>query len=244
MSEPRASPPLEPDALRQRGRRSLALALGVTFVFMVVELVGALLTNSLALLADAFHMLEHVASQSLALGAFWLASRPATPQRSYGYHRAEILAALLNSFTMLLLIAYILFEASQRLQDTPEVRSLPMLVVASLGLGANAAVLLILRRTAQTSLNIKGVFLHSFGDLAGSLAAVTAGFLMLTLGWFLADPVFSMVSAAVILFAAVRLLWQTLPILLEGTPPGLDLQQLGTTIASFREVQSVHDLHA
>jgi cobalt-zinc-cadmium efflux system protein len=229
---------------RRQGRRGLLLALGITGAFMLVELVGGLLTNSLALLSDAVHMLEHLFSQGMALGAFWLASRPASARRTYGYHRAEVLAALLNAITMSAVIAYISFEAVQRFQDPPEVKSGPMLLVASLGLVANAYVLMVLFRLAQVNINVRGVFIHALGDLAGSMGAVFAGILMFSFGWFLADPVISVVTAALLVPPALRLFWQTLHILLEGTPSELDLQKLADTLCGFRGVLSVHDLHA
>lgn len=229
---------------RAQGQRGLALALGITVTFLVVEGIGGLLTNSLALLADAGHMLSDVAALGLALFALWFARRPHTHQRTYGYLRTEVLAALLNGVALTLVALWILVQATERLRDPPVVDSLPMLLVALGGLGANAASAVVLRRSAGESLNVRGAFFHVLSDLLGSAGAVAAGVLMLAFGWYLADPIISLLVVALIMVNAMRLLRETVHVLLEGTPAGVDIQALEQAMTGLPGVAAVHDLHA
>ena len=229
---------------RETSRRVLLVALALTTAFLVIEVVGAFLTNSLALLADAGHMVTDVASLSLALFAIWFAARPHSPQRSYGYYRVEILAALGNGFALWLIAAYIFFEAAQRFQATPEVQAGPVLVVGAFGLAVNLVSALLLFPSSETSLNVQGAFLHVVGDLLGSLGVIAAALLMLLFDWFLADPIISVLIGLLILFSSGRLIWRTVHILLEGTPPEVDLHDLEDAIRGIGGVFQVHDLHA
>lgn len=228
-------------AASHRGRLILVLALTTTF--MVVEAVAGYLTNSLVLIADAGHMLTDVAGLSIALAAIWFAQRPATARKTYGYYRAEILGALLNAVLLIGVSAYIFYEAFQRFQDPPEVASIPLLIVASLGLVVNLVGAWLLMRGASESLNVKGAFLEVVGDLLGSLGAIAAGLVMLTTGWAYADPLF---AAAVGLFILPRtwlLLKSALDVLFEGTPANIDIAEVQGLMLSEPGVESVHDLH-
>ncbi|GBD16872.1 Cadmium, cobalt and zinc/H(+)-K(+) antiporter [bacterium HR26] len=226
-------------------RRPLALALAITVVFLVVELVGGLLTNSLALLADAGHMATDAAALALALVAVWLARRPATPARSFGFYRAEVLAALANAATLIVICFFIFWEAIQRLIEPPAVDTLPMLVIAVLGLVANAGSVLVLMRSGihAHDLNVRGAFLHVIGDLLGSVGTIAAAVVMLATGWYLADPILSMGIGLLILRSAWRLLWDSVDVLLEATPAHIDPAEVRRAMQQVRGVEGVHDLH-
>ena len=225
-------------------RRVLAVALLITAVVLAVEVVGGVLTNSLALLADAGHMVTDVAALGLALFAAWFAGRPHSPTRSYGYHRVEILAALANGLALWAIAGYIFVEASRRFQEAPEVNSGPMLAVAAAGLVANLVTARMLSGGSGRSLNMHGAFLHVLGDALGSLGAILAGILMLLFGWFLADPIISVFIGVIVLVSSARLVWPAVHILLEGTPKDLDLGELEAAIQDTVGVLQVHDLHA
>jgi cobalt-zinc-cadmium efflux system protein len=225
--------------------RPLVIALLITAGFMIVEFIGGLLTNSLALLADAGHMLTDVAALGLSLLAIWLARRPATPERSYGFLRAEVLAALINASTLVVLSIFIFIEAFDRFGEPPEVDSTPMLVVAFLGLGANAASAWVLSRGGghQHNLNTRGAFLHVIGDMLGSVGAIVAALVMLGTGWYLADPILSAVIGLLILRSAWRLLRESVDVLLEATPEGIDSGEVRQALSDVDGVCGVHDLH-
>ena len=176
---------------RQRGRRMLQIVLVITAVFMVVEVVAGFLTNSLALLSDAGHMLTDVAALSLSLFAIWFSTRPATEKKSFGFHRTEILAALANGVAIIVIAVMIFIEAIKRIGQPPEINSGPMLVVASIGLVVNLIAAWLLHRESSHSLNLKGAFLHVIGDLLGSVGAIAAAVIMMTTGLYLADPLVS-----------------------------------------------------
>ena len=224
--------------------RALLVAIAITASFTVAEIVGGVLTNSLALLADAGHMATDVATLSLALFAAWLAGRPHSARRSYGNQRVEILAALASGAALWGIAAYIFVEASHRFGSPPEVRSLPMLVVAALGLLANLASERVLIGASGGNLNLRAAFLHVIGDAIGSVGAIVAAALMLTLHWSLADPIISVAIGVVLVVGSARLLGPALHILLEGTPADLDLEEIEGAILKVDGVQRVHDLHA
>jgi len=230
-------------ALRETSRSRLLLVLGLTSVFLIVEVAGALLTGSLALLADAGHMLTDVAALALALFAMWFSARPATPQRTYGYHRAEILAALANGLLLVGIVIYILWEAFQRLQNPPEIDSFPMLLVAAAGLLVNLAGAWILTQSTERSLNVQGAYLHVLGDALGSIGVLVAAGIMLLTGWYLADPIISVVIGLVILYSGWDLIRQTTDVLLEAVPSHIDLEEVRAEMLSIQGVESVHDLH-
>lgn len=230
-------------ASRRASQRALLLAFAITVAFLVVEVVGGLLTNSLALLADAGHMLSHVAALGLGMFAIWMAMRPATATRTYGFQRAEILAALANGAMLVAVAIYIFWQAGQRLQEPPEVRSLPMLLVAVAGLGANLACGSLLFRHSKESLNVRGIFLHLVADALGSVGAISAGVVMVTTGWFLADPIVSVFIGVLVLASSWRLLRESLGVLLEAVPPHMDAEQIEAALKGVAGVEGVHDLH-
>lgn len=224
-------------------RRSLVWALLLTTSYLVAEVIGAILTGSLALLADAAHMLTDAGGLALALFAIWFAARPATPQKTFGYLRAEILAAIGNTLILLLMTGYILYEAWQRFLEPPEVTGLPMLIVAAVGLGVNLISMRILSAGSKESLNLKGAYFEVLADMLGSLGVIVAALVIIFTNWTLADPI---IGAAIGLFIVPRtwnLLSQSVHILLEGTPTGVDMAGLEADLQTVPGVSSVHDLH-
>ncbi len=216
---------------------------GLTLTFFCVEVVGGLLTNSLALLADAAHMLTDVGGLGLALFASWMSSKPLTPLKTYGYYRVEILAALTNSLVLFFISFYILYEAVGRFQDPPEVSSLPMLAVAVVGLVVNLIGILLLRRKAKDSLNMQGAFLEVVSDLLSSVGVLLAGAIMWATGWYYADPIFSVLIGLFILPRTLRLMTQAVNVLLEATPAHINLAEVEQALLSVEGVASVHDMH-
>ena len=226
-------------------RRPLAIALVITSLFLIAEVIGGLLTNSLALLADAGHMATDVAALGLALFAIWLASRPATPERSFGFYRAEILAALVNAGSLVAISIYIFWEAFQRIGEPPEVDSGLMLGVAIAGLLANAASAWVLMRGGghEENLNTRGAFLHVVGDMLGSVGAIAAALIMLTTGWYLADPILSAGIGLLILWSSWKLLRESVNVLLEATPATIDPPRVRAAMGEIDGVAGVHDFH-
>ena len=221
----------------------MAVVLALTASFTVAEVVGGLLTGSLALLADAGHMLSDNLSLGLALFAAWLAGRPATPERSFGYQRAEILAALLNGMTLVAISVWIFVEAYSRLREPPEILGGPMLVIAALGLLVNAAGAMILSRSGGSSLNVQGALRHVVADALGSVGVMVAALLIILTGWRYADPLVSAAIGLLILASSWSLLRDSTNILLEATPRGIDAEQVGRSMADAEGVVEVHDLH-
>ena len=229
---------------RSTSRRSLSVSLALITGYMVVEVVGGLVSGSLALLADAGHMLTDAAAIGLALLAIWISGRPASIGQTFGFHRTEILAALLNALSLWLIAALIFFEASRRFGDSIDVDGGLMLVVGAVGLGVNVAAALVLHRSAGYSLNVEGAFLHVIADLLGSVAVISAGVLVLALGWDVADPIFGIVIGVLILSSSMRLLWKVVHVLMEGTPAHLDLHLLCHRLEELEGVTGIHDIHA
>ncbi len=228
---------------REAGRKSLVVVLLLTATFMVVELVGGILSNSLALLADAAHMLTDVAAIALSLFAFWFARRPATSEKTYGYRRIEILAALLNGSTLIILSFFIFREAWHRFSDPVEIQGGLMLAVAVGGLAVNIVAALLLHRSAGENLNVRGAYLHVLGDLLGSVGAIAAALVILFTGWTPADPIISVVVATLILVSSYRLVRESVDVLLEAVPAHLDLDEIRREILTVPGVEAVHDLH-
>ncbi len=222
----------------------LALVGLITLAFAAVQLVGGLVSGSLALLADAGHMFTDSAGIGVALVATWLASRPATDTRTYGMQRAEILAALVNAVVLAGIGCWVLVEAASRWSEPPDVETGLMLGVALLGAAANAGCLLLLRDGQRTSLNLRGAYLEVLGDLLGSLAVVAAAVAIVTTGWARADVVASAVIGLMILPRAWGLLRDVLDVLLEATPRGVELDHVRDHIRGVHGVVDVHDLHA
>jgi cobalt-zinc-cadmium efflux system protein len=230
-------------AADQTAQRML-YALLLTGLFTLVELVGGLWAGSLALLADAGHMLSDTAALALAVVASRIARRPADRLRSYGYHRVQILAAFTNGAAFVLIVGWIFVEAAQRLMDPPPVTGGVMLVVAVLGLLVNLVAYRLLHSSDAHDLNARGALLHVLGDLLGSAAAIIAALVILGTGWTPIDPLLSMLVALLILRSAWRLVRQSAHILLEGTPEGQDAEQIrATLVAEIGAVLDVHHVH-
>jgi len=224
-------------------RRRLTLALAITAVVLVVEFIGGWLSGSLALLADAAHMFADVAALGLALVAAWIAQRPATPERSFGFMRLEILAALINGAVLFAIAIGIGVEAWQRLRVPHLVNGPLLLGVAAVGFVANLAATVVLHRGHEHSLNQRGAYLHVLGDLLGSVGALVAGVLVLALGWMLADPLISVLIGTLVLVSAWRLVKESSDVLLEAAPRHIALSDVHERLASVPGVDSVHDLH-
>ncbi len=221
----------------------LKLALGLTFVYMLAEAIGGWLINSLALIADAGHMLTDVCALTLTLGAIWFASRPATSKKTYGYYRLEILAAFVNGVALVLLSIWVIYEAVQRWQAPPEIAGFELTLIAAGGLAVNLVAAYLLHSDHKHDLNMRGAWLHVMGDLLGSVTAIAAGLLILALGWFWADAVCSVLISLIIIYGAWRLIMESVNVLLEGTPRHINLAAVESAILETDGVGGVHDLH-
>ena len=221
----------------------LGLVFGLTFVFMLVEAVGGWLAGSLALLADAGHMLTDVGALGLTLATAWIARRPADHTKTYGYLRWEILAALVNGAMLFGVAAMIVMEAIARLQAPEEIRGGLMLGVAAAGLAVNVVALLLLHGNHEHHLNLRGAYLHIVGDLLGSVAAIVAAVVILLTGWTLADPVISIALSLLLLAGAWRLVRESVDVLLEAVPRHISLQEVESRMRAVDGVREVHDLH-
>ena len=224
-------------------RRRLAITLGLVSIYMVAEVVGGLLTNSLALLADAGHMLSDAAALALSLFAIWIAQKPPTSRRTYGYYRTEILAALVNGATLVAISLYIFLEAYRRIGEAPEVQGALMMSIALGGLGINVIGLWILNAGRGESLNVRGAWLHVLTDALGSIGAIVAGGLIWAFGWNLADPVASIVIGVLVVYSSWSLLKETVAVLMEGAPGNIDVDAVRDAVVSVPGVEAVHDLH-
>ena len=226
-----------------RHKNRLWAVLALTACFLLVEVAGALATGSLSLLADAAHMLVDTGGLLMSLLAVWFAERPATPAKTYGYYRVEILAALVNGVVLCVLAAGILFKAYERLWQPPDVPGAPILVVAALGLAVNLVGVGLLRSGAGESLNVRGAYLEVLGDAASSAAVIVAGAVILLTGWTIADPLASGAIALFILPRTWTLLRHAVNVLLEGAPPHLDVPEIEAAHCAAAGVRRVHDLH-
>jgi cobalt-zinc-cadmium efflux system protein len=229
--------------VRGGDRRALAAALAITATYTAVEVVGGFVTGSLALLADAVHMLSDNVALALALVAVWLAGKPSTPERTYGYKRAEVLAALANGVALVALSIWIFYEAVRRFEDPPEVLGGWMLAIALAGIGANVAAGTILHRSRGHSLNVDAAYRHVFADLLGSLGVTLAAVVILLTGWLAADPLVSILIGLLVLASSWSILRDATRILLEASPRGLDTRAVGERLARAPGVVEVHDLH-
>jgi cobalt-zinc-cadmium efflux system protein len=224
-------------------RRRLSIVLVLTALYMLAEAVGGWMTGSLALLADAGHMLADVAALALALMAMWFASRPATPNKTFGYYRLEILAALINGVALVLISFLIFFEAYQRWNEPPVVKSGLMMLIATGGLIINLACAWLLHGDHKDDLNVRGAWLHILGDALGSVGAIIAGALMSLYGWYTADPLFSSLIGLLIIWSSWHLIRESTNVLLEGTPAHINLAAVENAILQTEGVEDVHDLH-
>lgn len=224
-------------------RRRLSVVLALTAIYMIAEVVGGWWTGSLALLADAGHMLTDVAALALALIAAWFGTRPATSRKTFGYHRLEILAALVNGVALVVISLLIFFEAYQRWSAPPPVRGGVVMLVAAGGLIINLVCAWILHSPHEVDLNIRGAWLHVISDALGSLGAIIAGAIMSVYGWYTADPLFSALIGILIVWSSWRLIRDATNVLLEGTPAHINLAAVEEAIMGTEGVSDVHDLH-
>jgi cobalt-zinc-cadmium efflux system protein len=231
------------DHIRELSRKRLIVVLAITATFMVVEFVGGWLANSLALMADAGHMLNDVAALALTYFALWISRKPATPARTYGYLRMEILAALVNGAALLFIAAIIFWQAALRFRQPQEVEGTLMLVVATGGLIVNIIGAVLLHSSSAHNLNMRGAYLHVLGDLLGSVGAITAAIVILLTGWYLADPLISVFVGILIMLGAWRLTRESVDILLDAVPKGIDAGAVHRAILDLDGVEEVHDLH-
>ncbi|HEU5237255.1 MAG TPA: cation diffusion facilitator family transporter [Pyrinomonadaceae bacterium] len=230
------------DRAQKSGNR-LVLVLALTGLYMFAELFGGLWTGSLALLADSGHMLADVAALLLALMALWFGARPATSQKTFGYHRLEILAALINGVGLTLISFFIFYEAYKRLFAPPEIRSVAMTIVAAGGLLINLICARLLHHDRQDDLNMRGAWLHIVGDALGSLGAIIAGVLIALFNWNTADPIISILIGVLIVWSSWHLMRDATNVLLEGTPAHINLAAVEDAILETEGVSNVHDLH-
>lgn len=231
----------EHHAHRLSERRGLILAIVFTGSILLAEAIGGIVTNSLALLADAGHMLVDVASLVMSFLALTFALRPPSKERTYGFHRLEILAALANGLTLILICLYIFYEAYQRILTPQPVQGLGMLAIAFVGLVANGAAIMVLEK--GESLNVRSAFLHVLGDTLSSAGIIVGGLVMLVTGWYIIDPIISVVIALLILASAYRVTVEAVNILLEATPKGIDLGRVVEAVRGVEGVRDVHDVH-
>jgi cobalt-zinc-cadmium efflux system protein len=228
---------------RHTETQRLQWALAISALYLIAELIAGFLTNSLALISDAGHMLSDVGALGLSVFAFRMAKRPATHHSTFGYHRVEILAALFNGLTLWFIVGVIFAAAYGRISHPPVVESFGMMIVAVLGLAVNVAAAAILHAGHSHNLNMRGAFLHVMSDAIGSVGAVAAGVIMLNTGWYLADPLISIFIGALILFSSWSLVKDSLSVLMQTVPKGIRLEDVRQTIESVDGVHKVHDLH-
>jgi len=231
---------------REGNKKGLTIALIITFGIMIAEAVGGWLTNSLALLSDSGHMLSDVGSLALSLMAVWFAAKPASTSKSYGYYRFEILTALLNGLALFTIAGFIIWEAYSRFNEPPVVDSGPMMAIAFIGLLANviSAWVLLRQGDVKDNINLRSAYLHIIGDALGSVGAILAGFFMYQFGWYIADPVISVVMSLLILKGAWSVVRQSVHILMEGTPSKADVAEIATDLTAIDGVINIHDIHA
>jgi len=223
--------------------RRLTWVLAITGVFMVAEVVGGLVSHSLALLADAGHMFTDVGALALSVFAIRLAHRPSSERRTYGLVRLEILAALVNGATLLVIAGLILLEAWERLRAPVEIQGVVMLSVAGVGFGVNVAGALLLHAHAHDNLNVRGAYLHVLGDLLGSIGAIVAALIVLATGWSVADPIVSVVIALLILYSAWHLVKEATDVLLESVPAHIDMTAVLDALRTIEGLDEIHDVH-
>ncbi|QUW20948.1 cation transporter [Sporosarcina sp. Marseille-Q4063] len=230
---------------REGNKRGLIIALSITTLIMILEFFGGLFTNSLALLSDSGHMLSDASSMALSLVAIWFASRPPSPNKTYGYYRFEILAALFNGVTLFVIAGFIVKEAIQRFNEPPTVASGTMIIIAFIGLAANllSAITLLKKADVKENINLKSAYIHIIGDALGSVGAILAGLLMLLFDWYIADPIISVIVALLILKSAWGVLKLSIHVLMEGSPLTINYEEVIALLENIEGVKNVHDLH-
>ena len=230
--------------LRGQGRRTLIISLGIILFFMIVEIIGGVLSGSLALLADVGHMATDAGAIGLALLAMWIAERPSSVDRTFGFAQTEILAAFINIMTLWLISGWVIWEAVHRFGGQPEVEGTLTTAVGVVGLIVNIVVAYVLHGSSEHSLNVQGAFFHVLGDLLGSVAVIVSGILVLAFGWHMADPIVSVIIGIFILALSYRRALQIFHVLIEGVPEHIDLYALYHDVESLDGVTLVHDVHA
>jgi cobalt-zinc-cadmium efflux system protein len=227
----------------ESSRRRLWFAFWTQLAFLVVEVIGGIVANSLALLADAGHMLSDVAALGLSLIALAWTARPPTVRKTFGYHRLEILVALVNGLALWAIAGFIFYEAAWRFFQPPEVSSRPLIIIASLGLLVNLLGMYVLMPTRGHNLNLRSAFMHLLADSFGSVAAIAAGLAIWWRGWYWFDPLAGIIVGVLIVVGSWQLVWEAAEILLESTPRHIPLDEVQQTLQNHPQVQQVHDLH-
>ena len=242
----RGTAPDGPDALaarREENRRRMLVAAAINAALIAAGVVGGIITGSLALLADAGHVLSDLGAIGLALLAAALAARSGGPRRTFGYQRSEVIAALVNGVTLVAVAVLIVVAAIDRLGDPPEVKGIGVLILGVVGLAGNAAATWVLARGQRDDLNLEAVLRHSVADALGSLGVIVSGGVILATDWKPIDPLVGIAIAVLILASSVRLVREPLDVLMEAAPPGVDVEAVGQAICSVDGVRAVHDLH-
>ena len=232
-----------PDEHSERSTRALRIALVLTLSVLVAEIIGGWISNSLALLADAGHVLTDAGALALSLFVAWFSRQPVNPRKTYGYLRWEILAALINGATLLLISAWIVIEAIGRFRSPEPVAGSLMLVIAAIGLLANVAAALLLHPLGKSSMNVRGAYLHVLGDLLASVGTIVAAAVIALTGWLAADPIASLLTTALIVRGAWTLVREAVDVLLESTPAHISIGDVRAKLEGIPGVESVHDLH-
>jgi len=228
---------------REDLRGKFRIAVILTAATLIAEIVGGILTNSLALLSDAAHVFGDIFALVLSWFAIYLSTLPPTNKRTYGYHRAEVFAAFINGVSLLAISGWIFYEAYHRLISPEEIKSLPMLIVAIIGMLVNLGVAMIFIRESRDNLNVKSAFLHVISDAVTSAGVIIGGVIIYLTDWYIVDPILSFVIAFAILIGAVRVTYEALHILLEGTPKNIKLDEVANNLKKLDFVKDVHDLH-
>ncbi len=226
-----------------RHKKNLLIVLSLSGTYLIAEVIGGIMTKSLALLADAAHMLTDVVGLLLAFIAIKIGERKASPQKTFGYYRTEILAAVINAVVLLGISIFVLYEAWQRFEDPPEVQSGSMMIVAGIGLLVNIVGIFIIRKDSNESLNMKGAYFEVLSDMLTSIGVMVAGVIMLTTGWYYADPIISAAIGLLIIPRTLKLLFEAVNVLLEGTPKDVDITLLRRSLEDIPGVLALHDLH-
>lgn len=226
-----------------RTNKRLGIILGLTGIFMIAEFIGGVYTNSLALTADAGHMLSDVGALALSYFSIWISNKPASSEKTYGYFRTEILAAFINGIALVAIALFIIYEAFIRMFMPPEVKAPIMITIAIGGLIVNLIGAFLLHKDSKENLNIQGAFLHIIGDLLGSIGAIIAGIIILRWHFYLADPIISIVIALLILYSSINLINEAVNVLLEAAPSHLNVETIKTALLEIPDVKGVYDLH-
>lgn len=225
------------------GQKGLTIALFITFLMMVAEVIGGIISNSLALLSDAGHMFTDIFALALSLFALKFGERPATAKKTYGFYRLEILASLINGSILVLISSYIFYKAYQRILDPPDIKAPIMMWIAFLGLVVNILAAFFLRKTSKENLNVRGAYLHIIGDALSSIGVLVGGVIILITGWFRIDSILSILIGIVIINGAYGLVKESVDILLEATPKDIDLEEVIGAIKKIEGVKDIHHVH-